>query len=140
MGRKRRRFVGPTGDWEQLDLLRVWEEQREYKRIRPLVLFGGPVPDRSAQTGTSDRVLYRRIAAFCEEGMESLFAAPKAKRRVRRSIPAAPRGPAAGTLSSSGSPVDGAEAHEKPPPAWSIIAGAVAEAAQPDAKRNRRQP
>ncbi len=82
MGRRRRRRVIPTEDWEQLELLCAWPEQWEYERIRPLVLFGGPVPERSAEIGTSERVLYRKIAAFREGGMESLFASPKAKRRV----------------------------------------------------------
>src|SRR5215204_7042226 len=82
MGRRKRRRVDPTDDWQQLELLCVWEEQREYERIRPLVLFGGPVPERSAETRVSERVLYRKIAAFQEEGMESLFDYPKAKRRV----------------------------------------------------------
>jgi putative transposase len=82
MGRRKRRRMDPTDDWQQLELLCVWEEQREYERIRPLVLFGGPVPERSAETGVSERVLYRKIAAFREEGMQSLFSSPKAKRRV----------------------------------------------------------
>src|SRR5215216_6781436 len=82
MERRKRRRVDPTDDWQQLELLCVWEEQREYERIRPLVLFGGPVPERSAETGVSERVLYRKIAAFRKEGMESLFSSPKAKRRV----------------------------------------------------------
>lgn len=82
MGRRKRRRVDPTDDWEQLDLLCVWDGQREYERIRPQVLFGEPVPERSTQTGTSERVLYRRIAAFREGGMESLLGSPRAKRRV----------------------------------------------------------
>ena len=67
-----------------------------------------PVPGRSAETGVSERVLYRKIAAFRKEGMESLFSSPKAKRRVlplaiRRKIvdlkaehPRQARGPAEG--------------------------------------------
>jgi putative transposase len=82
MGRRRRRRVDPTREWEQIELLCAWDEQREYERIRPLVLFGDPVPDRAAETGASERTLYRRIAAFEEEGVASLFAAPKVKRRV----------------------------------------------------------
>ncbi|MDQ3637991.1 MAG: helix-turn-helix domain-containing protein [Actinomycetota bacterium] len=82
MGRRRRRLVDPTEDWEQLDLLCVWDGQRECERIRPQVLFGEPVPERSTQTGTSERVLYRKIAAFRDEGMQSLFSSPKSKRRV----------------------------------------------------------
>jgi hypothetical protein len=91
MGRRKRRRVDRTHEWEQIELLCAWDEQREYERIRPLVLFGSPVPERSAQTGISERVLYRRIAAFREEGMERIFSSPKAKRRmlppaIRRAI------------------------------------------------------
>jgi hypothetical protein len=82
MGRRKWRRVDPTHEWEQIELLCAWEEQREYERIRPLVLFGEPVSERSAETGASERTLYRRVAAFGEHGMESLFASPKAKRRV----------------------------------------------------------
>jgi len=82
MGKRRRKRVDPTGDWEQIELLCEWDEQRENERIRSLVLFGRPVPERSAETGVSERALYRKIAAFREEGMESLFASPEAKRRA----------------------------------------------------------
>lgn len=82
MGRRERRRVDQTHEWEQIELLCEWDEQREYERIRPLVLFGEPVPDRALRTGTSESTLYHRIAAFREEGMESLFSSPKAKRRV----------------------------------------------------------
>jgi hypothetical protein len=41
---RRRRLVGPTGDWEQLELLCLWPEQRDFELIRPLVLFGSPPP------------------------------------------------------------------------------------------------
>lgn len=80
--RRRRRHVEPTDDWEQLELLCAWDEQREYERIRPLVLFGAPVPERALQTGSSERTLYRRISDFEKEGMKSLFGSPPAKRRV----------------------------------------------------------
>ena len=82
MGRRKRRRVDATDEWEQIELLCVWDEQREYERIRPLVLFGEPVPERATETGTSERALYRRIASFREGGMESLLGSPKAKRRV----------------------------------------------------------
>ena len=82
MGRRKRLRVEPTHEWEQIELLCAWDEQREYERIRPLVLFGEPVPTRAEETGISERVLYRRIAALREEGMESLFGSPKAKRKV----------------------------------------------------------
>src|SRR5919199_258113 len=82
MGKRRRRRLEPTDDWEQLELLCAWDEQREYERIRPLVLFGAPVAERSVETATSERTLYRKTATFRDEGMSSLFASPKAKRRV----------------------------------------------------------
>ena len=80
--RKKRRRVDLTDDWEQLELLCVWDEQVEYERIRPLVLFGESVPERARRTGSSERTLYRKMAAFEDEGMGSLFGSPKAKRRV----------------------------------------------------------
>jgi hypothetical protein len=64
MGRRKRRRVDPADDWLQLELLCVWEEQREYERIRPLVLFGGPVPERSAETGVPDLDLPRPRGLF----------------------------------------------------------------------------
>ena len=60
-----------TDDWVQLELLCAWEEQREYERIRPLVLFGESVPERSGETGVSERTLYRKIAGFGEAELGS---------------------------------------------------------------------
>jgi hypothetical protein len=77
-GRRKKQSVDPTHEWEQIELLCAWPEQKEYERVRPLVLFGEPVPDRAQRTGTSERTLYRRIATFRDEGMESFFASPKA--------------------------------------------------------------
>jgi hypothetical protein len=55
---RRRRLVGPTGDWEQLELLCLWPEQRDYELIRPLVLFGSPAAERADETGAaSERML-----------------------------------------------------------------------------------
>lgn len=61
MGKSRRRErVEPTEDCNQLELLFPWPEQKEYERIRPLVLFGGFVAAR--KTGTSERtILWRTI-------------------------------------------------------------------------------
>lgn len=81
-GRRRRRRIEPTDDWEQLALLCGWPEQARYEEIRPLVLFGGSVVDRASETGTSERTLYRRTDRFESEGMKSLFDAEKAKRRA----------------------------------------------------------
>jgi hypothetical protein len=65
---RRRRLVGPTGDWEQLELLCLWPEQRDYELIRPLVLFGSPAAERADETGAaSERTLQRR--ARCLEAV-----------------------------------------------------------------------
>ena len=81
---KRRRRVEAAEElrWEQLELLCAWDEQVEYERIRPLVLFGEPVAERAVETGTSKRTLQRRVSGFEREGMRSLFGSSPAKRRV----------------------------------------------------------
>ena len=43
----------PTDDWEQLELLCLWPEQRDYDLIRPLVLFGSPAAERAQQTSAA---------------------------------------------------------------------------------------
>ena len=74
----------PTDElaWEQLELLCTSEAQRRYEQLRPSALFGSSVPERAAETGVSERTLYRRLAAFKDENMLSLFDSPKAKRQV----------------------------------------------------------
>ena len=52
-GRPRRRRVETTDDWEQVQLLCAWPEQRDYELIRPLVLFGRPADGRAEETGES---------------------------------------------------------------------------------------
>jgi hypothetical protein len=80
MGGSRRR-VEPTDEWEQIELLCGWPEQRDYELIRPLVLFGDAAAERASQTGAaSERTLQRRVARFDAEGMESLFGSEHAKR------------------------------------------------------------
>src|SRR5215203_7551547 len=82
MGERRRRSrVDPTDDWEQLKLLCVWPEQLAYEEIRPLTLFGSSVPERARETGAGERTLYRKLARFEEEGMESLFGSETGRRR-----------------------------------------------------------
>jgi putative transposase len=88
----RRRRVEPTEEWEQVELLCGWPEQRDYELIRPLVLFGASADGRARETGeASGRTLRRRAARFEAEGMESLLGSEAAKRRrlppgVRRLI------------------------------------------------------
>jgi putative transposase len=91
MGRGERGGVEPTHDWQLLLPLFGWPEQERYEEIRPLVLFDASVAKRAREVGTSASTLYRRLDRFAEEGMESLFDTPKAKRRrlppsVRRLI------------------------------------------------------
>jgi hypothetical protein len=47
----RRGRVEPTEEWEQIELLCGWPEQRDYELIRPLVLFGSPADARARETG-----------------------------------------------------------------------------------------
>ena len=82
MGERRRRSrVEPTDEprWEQLRILCSWPEQRGYEEIRPLTLFGIPVPGRARETGVGERTLYRRLAHFEAEDMESFFGSEKAR-------------------------------------------------------------
>jgi len=89
---RRRRRVEPTEDWEQIELLCSWPEQRDYELIRPSVLFGSPASERAEETGAaSERTLQRRVVRFEAEGMESLFGSEATRRRglppaVRRLI------------------------------------------------------
>jgi transposase len=86
----RRRRVEPTDDWEQLELLCLWPEQRDYELIRPLVLFGSPAAERAQQTSAaSERTLQRKSRSFEAEGVESLFGSEHA--RVRQLPPAVRR-------------------------------------------------
>ena len=65
--------IEPTNDWGQLELLLTFPEQVAYERIRPPVIFGASVAERSRQTGTPQSTLRRKIAAFEKDGMRSLF-------------------------------------------------------------------
>ena len=60
----RRRRVEPTDEWEQIELLCAWPEQRDYELTRPLVLFVGPAAERATETGAvSERTLQRTISS-----------------------------------------------------------------------------
>ena len=69
----RRRRVEPTEEWAELELLLEWPEQVEYEAIRPPVVFGSSVAERSRQTGTPETTLRRRISSFKGHGMRGLF-------------------------------------------------------------------
>ena len=84
MGRRGRRKVEPTDDWELLLPLFEWPEQQAYELLRPMVLFGGSVSERAAETGTPERTMYRRVERFERGGMLSLFATDPATERAKR--------------------------------------------------------
>jgi putative transposase len=91
MSARKREGVRPTHEWALLLPLFEWPEQERYEEIRPLVLFDDSVAERAAEVETSASTLYRRLDRFAEDGMESFFDAPTAKRRrlppaVRRLI------------------------------------------------------
>ncbi len=64
-----------TEDWQQVELLCEWPEQVAYERIRPSIVFGDSVAERSRQTGTPETTLRRKVASFDHEGLLSLFEA-----------------------------------------------------------------
>jgi hypothetical protein len=68
--------LAPTEDWQQLQLLVQFPEQRTYELIRPVVLFAHSPTERARVTGMPRSTLYRQAAAFREQGMASLFAPP----------------------------------------------------------------
>jgi putative transposase len=84
MGHKKRPKVEPTDDWELLLPLFEWPEQQAYEELRPMILFGSSVAERSRETGTPERTMYRRIERFEKDGMESLFGTDPAAARARR--------------------------------------------------------
>ena len=86
--RPRRRRVEPTAEWERIESLCGWPEQRDYELIRPLVLFGDPADGRAEETGASSaRTLRRKASRFEAEGMESLFGSEAARRRKKKIPP-----------------------------------------------------
>jgi len=58
----KRPHVAPTDDWQQLQLLAPFPEQRAYELLRPVVLFGRAPAERADETGTAERTIYRRAA------------------------------------------------------------------------------
>jgi hypothetical protein len=79
-----RRYVEFTGElsWPELKLSLKWPEQEKYEQIRPPLVLGSSVAERTIEVGIPERTLYHYIKQFREEGMPSLFSTEKAKRRV----------------------------------------------------------
>lgn len=86
MSRRRRRKVEHTDDWQELLPLFDWPEQEAYEELRPLVLFGDSVAERTRETGTPERTMYRRIERFEKDGMLSLFGSDPAEEAKRRGL------------------------------------------------------
>ena len=78
-----RQRIPPTDDWQQLELLLETPGQRSYEVIRPVVLFGEPVPERATTTQTHARTLYRTVARFEVAGLRGLEPPPKLERHQR---------------------------------------------------------
>jgi transposase len=70
-----------TEAWQQVEPLCGWPEQVAYERIRPSVVFGDSVAERSRETGTPETTLRRKVASFENEGMLSLFEPEKEQGR-----------------------------------------------------------
>src|SRR5712692_7941790 len=83
MALRNRRRTPPTDDWVQLELLIETPGQRSYEVIRPVVLFGEPVPERSTTTQTHPRTIYRYVARFEATGLRGLEPPPKLERHQR---------------------------------------------------------
>lgn len=77
----------PTDDWNQLRLLVSSPEQETYELLRPIVLFGQPIPVRARETGVPERSLRRRVARFEGRGMRSLFEHLEHPGQNRRRLP-----------------------------------------------------
>lgn len=75
--------IAPTDDWQQLELLLETPGQRSYEAIRPIVVFGEPVPERAGATQIPKRTLFRYVARFDTEGLRGLEPPPKLERHRR---------------------------------------------------------
>jgi putative transposase len=72
-----------TEDWQQLELLLDTPGQRSYEVIRPVILFGEPVPERATTTQTQTRTIYRYVARFEADGLRGLEPPPRLERHQR---------------------------------------------------------
>jgi hypothetical protein len=78
----------PTDDWAKLGLFVTSLEQKTIDLLRPIVLFGQPIPRRARETGVPKRPPRRRVARFAARGRRSLFAALADPAEDRRRLPA----------------------------------------------------
>ncbi len=83
MASRHRERIPPTDDWQQLEFLLETPGQRSYEAIRPVVLFGEPVPERAGATQIPKRTLFRYVARFEAAGLGGLEPPPKLERHRR---------------------------------------------------------
>jgi putative transposase len=80
---RHRQRIPPTDNWQQLELRFATPGQRSYEVIRPVVLFGEPVPERATATQTHARTIYRTVARFEAAGLCGLEPPPRLPRHQR---------------------------------------------------------
>ena len=83
MASRKRERIPPTDAWQQLELLLETPGQRSYEAIRPVVVFGDPVPERATATQIPTRTLFRYVARFEAEGLRGLEPPPERERHRR---------------------------------------------------------
>ena len=83
MALRKRDRIPPTDDWQQLELRLDTPGQRSYEAIRPVVVFGDPIPERATATRLHARTLARYVARFEAAGLRGLEPAPKRERHQR---------------------------------------------------------
>lgn len=83
MTRRQRVRIAPTEQWQQLELLLDTPGQRSYEAIRPVVVFGEPVPERATARRIPKRTLFRYVARFDAEGLRGLEPPPTLERHQR---------------------------------------------------------
>lgn len=83
MAMRKRERIAPTEDWQQLTLRLETAGQRSYEAIRPVVVFGAPVPERATATQIPTRTLFRYVARFAADGLCGLEPPPARERHQR---------------------------------------------------------
>src|SRR5215210_5437146 len=83
MASRKRDRIAPTDDWHQLSLRFDTAGQRSYEAIRPVVVFGEPVPERATATQLPARTLFRYVARFEAAGLCGLEPPPPLERHRR---------------------------------------------------------
>ena len=83
MPARKRDRIPPTEDWQQLTLRLDTPGQQSYEAIRPVVVFGEPIPERATTTQIPKRTLFRYVARFEAAGLRGLEPPPKLERHQR---------------------------------------------------------